>query len=75
MRYYWCVNCGYHGDFGFERLRNQTCESCNYDGVTGYEEDELEETGFMEKHKRQKEDPYYDGRLKHKKTKTVGKNG
>ena len=75
MKYYWCVNCGYNGIFPFERLRNIKCESCDYDELTEYDEEEWKEEGMQEKHERQKKDPHYDGRLKHKKTKTVGKDG
>lgn len=73
MRYYWCVNCGYCGDFGFERLKNQKCESCNYDDLVPYDADEWEESGKREKHEWMKKDPKYDGRYKYKETKLVGK--
>lgn len=33
-RYYWCVNCGHHGDYGFTRKRGLNCELCDYDEVS-----------------------------------------
>lgn len=30
-RFYYCVNCGYRGDFGFDRHRNVKCEKCQYE--------------------------------------------
>lgn len=44
MRYYFCVNCGYHGDFSFDRKRNIKCESCDYEDVTELSKEEYEET-------------------------------
>lgn len=28
IRYYYCVNCGNLGNFGFERIKNQKCDEC-----------------------------------------------
>jgi len=28
MRYYHCTDCGYVGDFGFDRQRNVSCSDC-----------------------------------------------
>lgn len=33
-QWYWCVNCGHHGDFGFHRKNNVKCEMCGYDDVS-----------------------------------------
>lgn len=33
-QYYYCVNCGYHGDFGFKRERGLSCDSCDYSMLT-----------------------------------------
>lgn len=33
-QYYWCVNCGHHGDYGFVRKRGLNCELCNYEDVS-----------------------------------------
>jgi len=41
IRYYWCVNCGNTGDFGFRRQRNAQCQKCKYDALTPYELDEI----------------------------------
>lgn len=41
IRYYWCVNCGHHGDFGKEYLINKNCENCDYDDVTGFTKQEI----------------------------------
>jgi len=30
-QWYWCVNCGHHGDFGYHRKNNVKCEMCGYD--------------------------------------------
>lgn len=43
MRYYWCVNCGNHGDFKFYRARNVKCEECAYDPLTELDEEEYNE--------------------------------
>ena len=40
-RYYWCVNCGHHGDYGKVRKRGLVCEECSYDDVTPYTEKEI----------------------------------
>lgn len=64
MRYYWCVSCGYHGDFKFYRARNIKCEICEYDGLT--EHDEQEYTEWAREHKSlQDKNPFYKskGRL------------
>lgn len=71
MRYYWCVSCGYCGEFGFERLKNIKCESCDYEGLTGYEEDEWKELEYDKKHELHKQDPYYNGDLKYKVVKSI----
>lgn len=33
-QYYWCVNCGHHGDYGFFRKKNVKCEMCGYDEIS-----------------------------------------
>lgn len=43
MKYYWCVNCGYHGDFGFERQRNVKCEKCEYEDICEFDKEEYDE--------------------------------
>lgn len=58
-RYYWCVNCGYHGDFGFERHRNIKCQCCDYDELALYTEEEWKEDEKDKRHEEQKQDPYY----------------
>jgi hypothetical protein len=40
MQYYSCINCGHHGDFGYERKRSLNCENCDYDMITGLDDDE-----------------------------------
>lgn len=47
-RYYWCVNCGYHGDYGKVKKRNLTCEKCQYTKIAYYEYLEIVEDGDME---------------------------
>jgi hypothetical protein len=42
-RYYWCVNCGHHGDYGKLRIRGLECENCKYDSITDYSEQEIKE--------------------------------
>ena len=42
-QYYWCVNCGYHGDYGYVRKRNLKCEECGYDELTPFSEKEIKE--------------------------------
>ena len=43
VRYYWCVNCGHHGDFGFWRQRGIKCEKCEYEVLASYSWDEWDE--------------------------------
>lgn len=43
IKHYWCVNCGYHGNFKIERYRNVRCEDCGYDEVLGLSEEEFKE--------------------------------
>lgn len=43
MKYYWCVNCGYHGTFKIYRQRNVKCEICSYEDLTELEESEYTE--------------------------------
>ena len=33
IRYYWCVNCGKNGDYGYERQRGLVCEDCKYEDI------------------------------------------
>lgn len=40
-RYYWCVNCGHHGDYGFVRKRGLNCEMCAYDAIATYSLEEI----------------------------------
>lgn len=64
MRYYKCVDCGYRGDFKFERERNVKCQICSYDMLVEYTEKEHKD--WMDKFgKYQKENPFYKtkGRL------------
>lgn len=43
-RYYWCVNCGHHGDFGYLRIRGLNCENCGYDMIADYTTEEIEDS-------------------------------
>jgi hypothetical protein len=43
IRYYHCVNCGYYGDFGFERQRGIKCKDCKYDILTDLTKEEYDE--------------------------------
>ena len=58
MKYYWCVNCGYHGDFGFYRQKNAKCQMCEYDELTEIEQDEWDKE-IKKKHEANKKDPFY----------------
>jgi hypothetical protein len=40
IRYYWCVNCGKHGDFGFYRKRLVICENCNYNDLAELDQED-----------------------------------
>lgn len=40
IRYYWCVNCGHGGDYGYDRSRGLVCEKCKYDLITKFSERE-----------------------------------
>lgn len=40
-RWYWCVNCGHHGDYGSVRKRNVKCEMCEYEEVSLYTLEEI----------------------------------
>lgn len=63
MKRYWCVNCGYTGEFKIFRQRNVKCECCDYDELTELDEDDWKEYG-KEKHEQAKEDPFYKERFK-----------
>lgn len=63
MKYYFCVNCGYHGEFKFFRQRNIKCECCQYDAVTELDQEDWAEYG-EKRHNTQDQDPYYKGLLK-----------
>ena len=44
IRFYWCVNCGYFGDFRSYRKRGLKCQKCGYEELLSYsEEDWIEE--------------------------------
>lgn len=40
-QWYWCVNCGHHGDFEKVRKRGIKCEVCEYDDITFFELEEI----------------------------------
>lgn len=42
IRWYFCVNCGHHGDYGFERQRSLKCEKCEYDDICELDKEEYE---------------------------------
>ena len=63
MKHYWCVNCGYAGDFKFYRQRNVNCEKCGYDEPMEVDEQEWNEEGYKEKHEAQQKDEYYQKRV------------
>lgn len=46
-QYYWCVNCGHHGDYGSIRKRGLKCELCDYDEITPYDLEEINDP-FMD---------------------------
>lgn len=56
FQHYWCVNCGYVGDFGFARKKNIKCQDCEYDDLTPY--DASEYSAELDK---RKEDSRYKG--------------
>lgn len=62
-RYYWCVNCGFHGDFKKHRVRNIQCEKCNYTDLHMLDESEWEKYG-KKRHEKQIEDEYYQPKRK-----------
>jgi len=39
-KYYWCVNCGWHGEYKTPRYRGIVCEKCNYDAISKLDEKE-----------------------------------
>ena len=39
--FYWCVNCGDAGYYGYRRVTNFSCMECHYDRVTPYELEEI----------------------------------
>lgn len=43
FQYYWCINCGHHGDFGKTRIRGTDCEECGYEDVTPFNKEEITE--------------------------------
>lgn len=40
FQFYWCVNCGHTGDFGFERQKNIKCEECSYEDIVNLDQEE-----------------------------------
>ena len=48
IQYYWCVNCGYHGNFGRPRSRGVTCQKCDYDCLTQFSLEEIREFGLFQ---------------------------
>lgn len=42
-QFYWCGNCGFHGDYGKQRKTRLFCRDCNYDDVTHFTETEIQE--------------------------------
>lgn len=49
-RYYYCVNCGHHGDFKRPKKRSIECQECSYKDLT-----ELDEQKYNEALEQQKE--------------------
>lgn len=43
-QFYWCVNCGHHGNFGRLRVRGLQCQKCNYELITEYTKEEIQES-------------------------------
>ncbi len=43
-QYYWCVNCGHYGNFNKVRIFKLQCEKCNYDELTKFELQEIQES-------------------------------
>lgn len=58
MKFYWCVNCGYHGDFKFYRSKNIKCEICEYSELTELDEKEYQEWSKDWKAKQDKDSFY-----------------
>ncbi len=58
-RYYGCVNCGHHGDFGKVRKRKLYCEECGYDDITPFDIDEWK--AYHKERQRMKD--WLDGKL------------
>ena len=40
MRYYYCINCGYVGDFKFQRKRSIICDCCGYNDLVQLNKEE-----------------------------------
>lgn len=58
MKAYCCVNCGYHGDFGFYRVRNVKCDICSYEDLAELTEEEF--ANWKKNYKKfQDENPFY----------------
>lgn len=64
MKYYSCINCGYHGNFSFYRQRNVVCEICKYNDISELTEEEYNKWA-IEKKQFQDESIFYKtkGRL------------
>lgn len=54
VQYYWCVNCGHHGDLRKKYKIKKSCEECGYDEITPYTKEEIEENEnlWMERFKK-----------------------
>ena len=53
MQRYWCVNCGWHGDFGYERKRGLQCENCSYEHIIPISKTEFNRGYKQNKYKEQ----------------------
>lgn len=42
-KYYYCTNCGTHGDLGKHYKINKNCEHCDYSAITPFTEEEIKE--------------------------------
>lgn len=63
MKYYWCVNCGYNGNFGFYRQKIVECQFCNYKDLAELDEQEYNEWAAKYK-KIQDNDVFYKNKDK-----------
>ena len=70
MQYYFCVACGFYGNFTFKRQKNIKCESCSYDDLC-----ELNKTEYKQGPSKRRKKPILKNNIDYSIRKGGGRNG